>query len=81
MRRNKNFIGKIIITLEDDSKKTVYVYKNGRSITLNDGGHPLSKIVVHPSNESTEEGWIKEYQLCRPQLKIKSSEFVPTGSN
>ena len=76
MSSKRTLHGVLWFTLDDDSKKQVYVYKRGRSITLDDGGHPLGKIVVHPSNEATVEGWVREYKLCRPSLKIKDYVFL-----
>lgn len=67
------------LLLEDGNQKRVYIYKKGRSIFLDDGLGRLSEILVHPSNENTVEGWIREYKLCRPNIKIKDYQFLLPG--
>ena len=79
MSRSSTYYGKIIVRLEDGSKKTVSVHKNGRSILLDDGGHPLGRISVHPTNVSSIDGWMREYKGSRPLLRVQDYEFIPAG--
>lgn len=80
MSTKNEFIGVLFLTIERDGseeKRRVSVYKKGRSITLDDRiGHPLAKILVHPQNEGDEDGWVREYGLCR-NVKILSKRYVP----
>lgn len=74
-KNSKTYQGDLRLTLDDDSVKRVSVYKEGRSVLLSDGGHPLSDIIVHPSNQETVEGWVREFELCR-NVKVKKSFLV-----
>lgn len=66
------------LALADKSLRPVYIYKQGRSISLVDHESNLDEI-VHPSNEASVEGWVREYKLCRPNVKIKHYRFLLPG--
>lgn len=69
MSSKKEFLGVLKIELDNDDNRRVYVHKKGSSIYLDE-------ILVHPSNERSQEGWIKEYELCR-NVQVKNWRFVP----
>jgi hypothetical protein len=73
----REFIGvlDLIVKKTDGSQENrkVFIHKKGSSVFLDDGigiGR-LSDILVHPSNQGTQEGWIREYALCRAIKVIK----------
>ena len=62
MSSRKEHFGSYEVILENNEKRIVKVYKKGKSIFLSDN---MGDILVHPSNENTEEGWILEYGIRR----------------
>lgn len=77
MSSTRKLHGILHLLLEDGNKKRVHVYKRGRSITLDD--YDRERIVVHSSNDFTIEGWVREYKMCRPSIKIKNYQFLLPG--
>lgn len=76
MSSKKEFIGVFDTKVEKNGKeeeRRIYIHGKGSSIFLDDG---LGEILVHPSNQYSQEGWIKEYALCR-NVKVLNYEFKP----
>lgn len=69
MSSKKEFIGLLRLFLTTGEERRIYVHKYGRSIYLD-------QIIVHPSNQATEKGWVREYELCR-DVTVKKYEFIP----
>jgi hypothetical protein len=65
----KKFIGELLLKLENDSVKIVRVYRDGKEIFLD-------REIVHPSNQASVEGWVREAGLIW-KLIIKKFKFVP----
>jgi hypothetical protein len=83
MSSKREFIGVFDLAVEkrDGSKENrkVFIHKKGSSVFLDDGigVDRLSDILVHPSNQGSQEGWIREYALCRDVKVIKYSFTLP----
>lgn len=78
MSSRKEFIGIFKIELSNGEKRRIYIYKHGSSIYLDDflKNTSLNNILVHPSNQDSQNGWIREYELCR-KVQIKNWNFLP----
>lgn len=80
MQKNRiTYIGDFKLTLSDTTIRRVSVHKKGRSVLLTDFVEAAEDILVHPSNQTTQEGWIHEYELCR-DVKVREALFVPQNS-